>query len=37
MLRQFAILLGREVESLFLSPLNYAVIRVALFFNGWSF
>jgi ABC-2 type transport system permease protein len=37
MLRQFAILLGREVESLFLSPLNYAVITIALFFNGWSF
>ena len=37
MLRQFSILLGREVESLFLSPLNYAVITIALFFNGWSF
>ena len=37
MLRQFAILLAREVESLFLSPLNYAVITIALVFNGWSF
>jgi len=37
MLRQFSILLAREVESLFLSPMNYAVITIALFFNGWSF
>jgi ABC-2 type transport system permease protein len=37
MLRQFSILLAREVESLFLTPINYAVITVALLFNGWSF
>ena len=36
-LRQFSILLAREVESLFLTPINYAVITVALLFNGWSF
>jgi ABC-2 type transport system permease protein len=37
MLRQFAILLAREVESLFVTPMNYAVIMIALVFNGWSF
>jgi ABC-2 type transport system permease protein len=37
MLRQLLILLAREVESLFLTPINYAVITVALLFNGWSF
>ncbi len=35
--RQLAILLGREVESLFLTPIHYAVITVALVLNGWSF
>lgn len=37
MLRQLGILLAREVESLFLTPINYAVITIALFFNGISF
>jgi ABC-2 type transport system permease protein len=37
MLRQFAILLGREVESLFVTPIHYAVVTVALLFNGFSF
>ena len=37
MVRQLTILLGRELEALFLSPINYAVITVALLFNGWSF
>jgi ABC-2 type transport system permease protein len=37
MLRQFTLLLAREVESLFLTPIHYGVITVALLFNGWSF
>jgi len=37
MLRQFSILLGREVEALFLTPIHYGVITIALLFNGWSF
>ena len=36
MARQFAILLAREVESLFLSPLNNALITNAHVFNGLS-
>ncbi len=37
MLRQLSILLAREVESLYFTPIHYAVITVALVFNGWSF
>jgi len=37
MLRQFSILLGREIEALFMTPIHYGVITVALLFNGWSF
>ena len=36
-LRQFFILLGREVESLFLSPIGYGVLTVGLLLNGFSF
>lgn len=37
MLRQLSILLAREVESLYFTPIHYAVITIALVFNGWSF
>jgi len=37
MARQLSILLAREVESLFLTPIHYVVLTVALVFNGWSF
>lgn len=37
MLRQLAILLAREIESLYLTPIHYAVITIALVLNGWSF
>lgn len=37
MLRQLAILLAREVESLYLTPIHYVVLTVALVFNGFSF
>lgn len=37
MMRQLAVQLGRELEALFVSPISYAVLTVALLFNGWSF
>ncbi|MSR48127.1 MAG: hypothetical protein EXS13_13890 [Planctomycetes bacterium] len=37
MLRQLSILLAREVESLYLTPIHYIVLTVALVFNGVSF
>ncbi len=37
MLRQAMILLSREVESLFFSPITYGVLTLGLIFNGLSF
>jgi ABC-2 type transport system permease protein len=37
MLRQLSILMGREIEALFVSPISYAVLTIALLLNGWSF
>ena len=37
MARQFSVQLGREVEALFVSPISYAVLTVALLLSGWSF
>ena len=35
--RKLPILLSREVEALYLSPISYAVLTVGLVLNGWSF
>ena len=35
--RQLSILLAREIESLFLSPISYAVLTIVLLLNGYSF
>jgi ABC-2 type transport system permease protein len=35
--RRLVILLSREIEALFLSPISYVVLTVGLLLNGWSF
>lgn len=37
LLRALGVLLGREIEALFLSPISYGVLTVGLFLNGYSF